>query len=237
MKLNISKTNYIFFQNRSLKNTIPPIKLEGEILKQMNHTKFLGVLIDENLNWKLHIDEICFKVAKTCGIMYKIRYNLTTEALISIYYTLCYPYLTYCVPIWASTWPSFLKKVIITQNKIVRCISFSGKYDSVTEIMSSMNILKFDLIYKYFSLLLIYKMSVHHIGNDIFNFVSNVHLTRSNDIDLCCPQFRTALFKNSILCSGPKLFNGLPLNKKTMLKSHNYLSFKREIKKYLHQQS
>lgn len=88
LKLNISKTNYILFQNRSIKNILPPIQLEGNTLNHVNHVKFLGVRVDENLNWKLHIDDITLKVSKICGIMYKIRHNLTTDALISIYYTL-----------------------------------------------------------------------------------------------------------------------------------------------------
>ena len=92
LKLNVSKTNYIFFQNRSIKKHLPPLQLEGETISQVCHTKFLGVRIDENLNWRFHIDDVFLEISKICGIMYKIRHNLTTESLISIYYTLCYTY-------------------------------------------------------------------------------------------------------------------------------------------------
>ena len=115
LKMNISKTNLILFQNRSIKNSILPVFLDEEIIKQVSHAKFLGVIIDENLNWKTHIDKICLKISKLNGILYKIRHNLTSESMISIYYTLCYPHLIYCVPIWASTWPSFTKKLSIAQ--------------------------------------------------------------------------------------------------------------------------
>lgn len=124
LKLNILKTNYIFFQNRSINLSLPPVSLEGEILDKVNCTKLLGVTIDENLNWKHHIDQTCLKLSKIIGILYRIRHSLTTEGMISIYYTLCYTHLTYCIPIWASTWPSFLRKLTVTQNKIFRCIYF-----------------------------------------------------------------------------------------------------------------
>ena len=124
LKMNISKTNFILFQNRSIKNSIPPVCLDEEIIKQVSHAK---VIIDENLNWKTHIDKICLKISKLKGILYKIRHNLTTESMISIYYTLCYPHLIYCVPIWVSTWSSFTKKLSIAKKKNFRCIFFFFK--------------------------------------------------------------------------------------------------------------
>lgn len=230
LRLNISKTNYILFQNRSRNYSIPPVLVDGTIIEQVSHTKFLGVIIDENLNWKYHIDQTCLKLSKITGILYRIRHNLTTQSLISIYYTLCYPHLIYCVSIWASTWPSFLTKVTVMQNKILRCIFFLKKFESTSHIYSVENILKFPFIHKYFTLLLIYKnLSI----TAVFRIVENEAHTRSNNINLRCPQFRTILFKNSVICFGPKLFNSLPLNKKVLLTTANNFQYKREIKRFL----
>lgn len=233
LKLNVSKTKYIFFQNRSLNYHLPPIVLENTPLNQVEHTKFLGIHIDKNLNWKYHIDDVCSKISKNCGILYKIRHNLTSDALTSIYYTLCYPHLTYCVSVWGSTWPSFLNKVISTQKKVFRCILYLNKFESVTPIFSVMNFLNFESIHNLFSLLLIYKMVRNYKGNDIFKYISNPCRTRSNNVDLVCPSFRTTLFKNSVLCLAPKLFNSLPLNCKLLINSNNINSFKKGIKSHL----
>ena len=233
LKLNISKTNYILFQNRSLKKQMPPLSLEGETIKQANQIKFLGVRIDENLNWRYHIEEVCLKLSKMCGILYKVRGNLTTEAMISIYYTLCYSRLIYCVAIWGSTWPSFLTRLIVMQNKILRCIFFMKKFDSTTAIFTENKLLQFESIHKYFSLLLIFK-TVRNLGeNKTFKFVETFCNTRRNNTDLDCPQFRTTLFKNSLICYGPQLFNSLPLDQKLLLKTSSIFSFKKEIRKYL----
>ena len=56
--------------------------------------------------------------------------------MISIYYTLCYPHLIYCVPIWACTWPSFLHRLLIVQSKIFRSIYLLKKFDSTTEVIN-----------------------------------------------------------------------------------------------------
>ena len=111
LTINTSKTNYILFQNRSLNYQMPPLFMEGNIVKNVTHIKFLGVHIDKNLNWSYHINDVYSKLSRMCGILYKIRNHLTTEALLCIYYTLCYPHFVYCVSLWASTWLSFITKV------------------------------------------------------------------------------------------------------------------------------
>ena len=228
--LNITKTNYILFQNRSIKKSIPPIMLNGEILKKVNQTQFLGVIIDENLNWKSHIDHISLKISKVTGILYRVRHNLTSDALLSIYYTLCYPHFTYCVAIWASTWPSFLNKLTVAQNKIIRCICFLKKFESTTKFFSELRILRFLFIHQYFTLLLIYR---NITNNKIFKLVEHVTHTRSNNTNLICPQFRTSLFKNIVINFAPKLFNSLPNNKKGFLKNSSIYVYKKEIKEHL----
>lgn len=82
LSLNISKTKCMLFQNRSVKNSIPPVTLNCKIIEQVNYMKFLGITIDDNLNWKRHIDLTCAKLSKVTSVLYRIRHNLTTEALI-----------------------------------------------------------------------------------------------------------------------------------------------------------
>ena len=45
-------------------------------IKQVDHTKFLGVNIDEKLCWKFHINYVLMKVSKIAGIIEKVRYYL-----------------------------------------------------------------------------------------------------------------------------------------------------------------
>lgn len=118
------KTNYIIFHNRSIKIDMAPVRLEDTELERVCYTKFLGFFVDESVNWNYQINFVTSKISLICGILYRVRNNLTPEALISIYYTLCYPHLLYCVSVWACTWHSFLKKLTVAQNKIFRCMFF-----------------------------------------------------------------------------------------------------------------
>ena len=88
---------------------------------------------------------MCLNLSKTCGILYRIRYNFTTETLCSWYYSLCYPYLIYCLPIWGYTWPTVVNGVFVAQKETLRAITFKSKYDSTDILFKDINILKFDL--------------------------------------------------------------------------------------------
>lgn len=49
--VNTGKTKYILFQDRSITNYIGPVYFAGNEILRVPHTKFLGVIIDENVNW------------------------------------------------------------------------------------------------------------------------------------------------------------------------------------------
>lgn len=83
LELNISK-QAVIFKNRSVRNYIPLALLDGKIIKQVSHTKILGVRIEENLNRVYHISKTSLKLSKMTGILYRVRYSLTTEGVICI---------------------------------------------------------------------------------------------------------------------------------------------------------
>ena len=57
--LNINKTNYMIFtsRGRSYNKNVTNIKIDGNNIQQVNKTKFLGIIIEEHLNWATHIPD------------------------------------------------------------------------------------------------------------------------------------------------------------------------------------
>ena len=47
--------------------------MDNIVIERENVTKFLGVLTDENLSWKQHINNAGTKISKSTGILYKSR--------------------------------------------------------------------------------------------------------------------------------------------------------------------
>jgi hypothetical protein len=70
LSVNISKSNYLNFHPSKKKLSLNLIlKYDNQILVQKRHIKFLGVYLDENLSWKIHINYISKKISKSVGII------------------------------------------------------------------------------------------------------------------------------------------------------------------------
>ena len=97
LTLNLSMTKYLVFQPRQKMNfnLYPPLKLADQYLEQSFSVKYLGLIIDCFLSWHEHIHHICGKISKSVNIIAKLKPYVTPQSLISIYYALVYPYLTY----------------------------------------------------------------------------------------------------------------------------------------------
>ena len=74
--------------------------LDNVELSRVNKTKFLGVLIDENLTWKDHIDAISKTMSRNIGMINKLKHFVRKRILLSLYYTLVIPYLNYGILAW-----------------------------------------------------------------------------------------------------------------------------------------
>ena len=125
-------------------------------------------------------------------------------------------------------------RLTITQNRILRCIIFLKIIWFNNRVFSEAKLMKFSFIHKYFMFLLIFKNQRHYT---IFNLTDNVVNNIDNIINLICPcpVFKTTLFKNSIINSGPIFFNSLSLDKKKKFSFQLLLSIytKRKLRSIL----
>ena len=69
-------------------------------LSVTDHVKYLGVLLDSNLSWKFHINNVALKVSRTVGVVARLRRFFPHINLLNIYQSLILPYLTYGLAAW-----------------------------------------------------------------------------------------------------------------------------------------
>ena len=74
--------------------------IDGGPAKQGFHTKSLGVHIDENLSWNMHIHEIAKKIASGTGGLKHIGLFVPTKTLHTIFNSLVQPHINYCCVVW-----------------------------------------------------------------------------------------------------------------------------------------
>ena len=125
LSLNVKKTNFILFcspQKIYKRNDVNTI-LNGNRVEQISHIQFLGIFIDEYLNWEEHIKQISAKVSKSIGVLWKLKPFLTCKLLLQVYNSLILPYFSYCNLIWHTASAKRLEKLLILPKKVVRIIS------------------------------------------------------------------------------------------------------------------
>ncbi|XP_057290863.1 uncharacterized protein LOC130613552 [Hydractinia symbiolongicarpus] len=94
--LNVAKTEVILFRQRNKAvNYDIRLKLNGKKLEFSSHVRYLGILIDEFLDWDFHISYIGNKLRKTNGALCKLRYYVPKDILLSIYHALFSSHISY----------------------------------------------------------------------------------------------------------------------------------------------
>ena len=96
---------------------LPILKINDTEIKRKHSLKFLGVIIDENLTWKTHIEHLESKIAKNVGVLFKASKVLNTTCLKNIYFSLIHSYISYANIAWASSCKTGLKKSSLDKNK------------------------------------------------------------------------------------------------------------------------
>ena len=128
LTINVDNTNLTSFSKKLPENN-SLITIGNTNVSFVQQCTYLGIMLDNKFNFPNHILYVTRKLAKTTGILHKIRDNLSASAGIYFYYSFIYPYLSYNVIIWGGTYPIPLKNVIIQHKRIIRVstnIPFNG---------------------------------------------------------------------------------------------------------------
>ena len=174
LTLNVKKTHFMIFHRSRMKPVNAQISLRNENIKQTNSIKFLGIIVDNKLNWHEHIIYIKNKVSRAIGIIYKARKYANKQTVKQMYYTFVFPYLIYCCEIWGNTSQTHLDSLIKCQKKIVRVMTFS-LYDAHSKpLFEQLHILDLKKLIIHRIALMMYKHSVHLLPVPVSNlFIKN----------------------------------------------------------------
>ena len=136
------------------------IEIDDKHIEKVEVTKFLGILIDNNLSWKSHTNHITKIVSKYNGIIRKVRPFLNKDSLHTLYNTLVLPYLSYCTIVWGDRNNSNLDSLFITQKKIIRTCTNSIWLEHTTPLFLSLK--KFKIRDIYLQQLAVHMYRYHH---------------------------------------------------------------------------
>ena len=144
LSLNVGKSNALVF--RHTRGTLPPlnIKINGLPIDEKEYAKYLGILIDNKLNFQKHIQHVNSKLSKGNAILSMVRYYLPKDVLINTYHAFIQPHIDYGLNIWGHTTKTHLTTIERQQRKALRLMNFKKKRDETTELFKQDRILPLD---------------------------------------------------------------------------------------------
>ncbi len=104
LTLNTEKTEFMLIASkRKLKqySGSPNITIGSHNIKQVINKKVLGIILDEELKWRDHIDAQCKKISKSIALLRRAKSFVNLETLVTMYNSLVLPYFTYCSTVWS----------------------------------------------------------------------------------------------------------------------------------------
>ena len=180
LSLNASKTNYMILGKRKI-NCDVDIKINNNQIARVNKTTFLGIMIDEQLNWKEQIHQVQTGLSRITGVMYRARNVLGTANLLTLYHSLLLPIMGYCCEIWGNACVTNLHCITVLQKKAIRLVFGVSRLDHTSMLFYRCRVLRFkDLVQlKMCSILykVYYNMPVPANVNCLF--IKHTHLRRS----------------------------------------------------------
>ena len=92
------------------------------MIVRVRTAKFLGIIIDENLNRKPHIEALNNKLRSACGRIYRIKKCLPAKLLKQIYHSLFESHLTFAISVRGDVSHKTIGPLFITQKQCIRMI-------------------------------------------------------------------------------------------------------------------
>ena len=231
---NVNKTKYVLFNGRkrfeSFTEEALNIRFNSAIIERSEKLKLLGLVIDEELSFKPHVDQIKNKIVPFIFALRRARKFITEKTAKDLYFAHVQSHLTYMNSIWSGITSGLMESLEIIQRKALRVVLkkswFAGK-----ELLYNIRILPVSVICQTNSCLQVFKITSNMIKNNVdISVGSDVHnhFTRNRE-DFVIRFCRTDKGEQNFYIRAFRNFNELP----QQIKNFNSLSIvKRRLREH-----
>lgn len=233
LSLNVKKSKFMIFHKPQKKVKPLQLMIDNTAIERVSDFDFLGLTLNESLNWKSHIDKISNKISRSVGILNRLKHFLPLEIKLTIYSSLILSHLNFCILVWGYK----CDRVIKLQKRAIRTVSLS-KYNAHTEpIFKEYNLLKVTDILKLQELKFYYKfkhgnLPVYLLSLPLQPNNENHNYNTRQSADIHQPLARHDYAKNCIRIDLPKVINSTPAIILDKITTHSLDGFSAYIKNY-----
>ena len=229
--LNKSKTILMQFGTKNGKlNSSPLIQLGGTSIREKDCTKFLGLIIDNKLDWGKHIHEVGLKVASGCFLIKRVLELCDFNTAKLVYFAYIHSRLQYGIILWGSS--PHASRLFILQKKALRILAKASfnpcaevfYKDSCRLLFKKFKILTLPSLYIYMTIMYV----VNNKNKLLLNSEVHSHNTRSLK-DIHIKKHSLKMSDRCPIYAGSLFYNKLP----NYIKVDNILHFKVALKEFL----
>ena len=237
LSLNVKKTNYMLIgtKERLKKFSNLQIAIGDNKIDRVDSAKYLGVEVDENLNWITHAEKTASKIASKIGILRRLKHIIPNSTLVTVYNSFILPHFDYCDIVWDNTTKTAKENLQKLQNKAARILLGAQKTEHREDLFKTLDWLSLQNRRNLHKCIIVYKstnsLAPQYLCN-LFKTNNEIHKynTRSKQ-DLHHVRSTLECHNKGFKASSIRLWNTLPLNIRNQenvntFKSHAISHFK-----------
>ena len=238
LSLNVAKTQSMLVSTKAERNVLNmsnqnlQIKIHGTELEVVNKIKYLGVQVDNSLDWKSQVQAVSLKVSRGLGLLKHAKKFLPFSALTNLYTSIIEPHFRYCCSVWGCAGKTQINRLQKLQNRAARIVTNSSFDTPSNLLIKTLGWKTINELIDTETKTMVFK-SLNELAPPYLRslFLKNSQITsyrlRNTSTDLRLPKKSTENGKKSCSFRGAKLWNSLSANCKqaTSLRAFKHNSF------------
>lgn len=242
LSLNADKSEAVVLGTDSrhrLEGSLEGVDLAGTRIPTSTSVKSLGVIIDYNLTFDKHVDNICKSAQYHIRALRHIRQCISTDNAKSIAVAMVSSRLDYCNSVLYGTSASNIQRLQRVQNSLARVVTSARRRDHITPVLADLHWLPINARIKYKIAVLIYKTLTTQQPSYLYELLQlhrparQLRSSQHNRLDDVV--VGTVFAGRAFAHAAPTIWNSLPTELTDQLTSITV--FKRHLKTYLYRQS
>jgi len=121
LTINLEKTHFVDF-TKNKKDYNFTLKYNDILIQQKETTKYLGLALQQDLNWNIHINNIVNKLNSLIPLFYQIRDILSKNKKIMIYKSLALSKIIYGIELYSKNSNKWLQLLQSTQSRLLKIL-------------------------------------------------------------------------------------------------------------------
>ena len=221
LSLNVAKTKAMVISTKQKERNLTrnkeelTLKIQEEPIDNVLITKYLGIQVDRNLDWKDHIKALSSKISRAIGLLRHAKVFLPQDTLKTLYTGIVEPHFRFCCSVWGNCGAMEKNQLQKLQNRAARILTSSCHDADARPLLSTLGLKTIqDLIDTEINTM-VFKalngLAPEYLSNlFIRNSESHLMALRNTSTDLQLPKKSTTNGQKCFSYRGAKSWNCLP---------------------------